>query len=52
MYINPTLTDNCIVLQTKIINYMILVDILVAEHMISDLIYVFKMYIYDVMLIL
>ena len=44
------LKGNCSKLQTKIINYIMLLDILVTEYMISDLVYMFKMYIYDVML--
>ena len=44
------LKDNCSKLQTKIINYIMLLDIFVTEYMISDLVYMFKMYIYDVML--
>ena len=46
------LIDNCTKLQTKIINYIMLLDILVTEYMINDLAYIFKMYIFDVMLIL
>lgn len=44
--------NNCDILQTKIINYIMLLDILVTEHMISDLVRIFKEYIVDVILIL
>ena len=47
----PMLKDNCTKLETKIINYMMLIDIIITEYMISDLVYMFKMYIFDVMLI-
>ena len=50
VYRYPELKDNCFVLETKIINYIMLLDILVTEYMISDLIYTLKMYIFNVML--
>ena len=50
LYKNPMLIDNCTKLQSKIIDYIMLIDILVTENMISDLAYMFKMCIYDVML--
>ena len=51
-YHYPAIQDNCHILQTKIINYIMLLDILVTEHMISDLVYMFKIYIFDVILVL
>ena len=45
------LKNNCIKLQTKIINYMMLLDTLVTQHMISDLVPIFKEFIFDVILI-
>ena len=50
--IYPMLKENCTILQTKIINYMMLVDIIVAEHMISDLAYLLKICICDIILLL
>ena len=42
--------NNCDILQTKIINYIMVLDTLVTQHMISDLVNMIKMYIFDVML--
>ena len=50
-YYSDKLKDNCYILQTKIINYMMLLDILVTENMIEDLIPMFKAYIFDVILV-
>ena len=44
--------NNCEILQTKIINYMMLIDILVRDNMICDLSPIFKAHIFDVILIL
>ena len=44
--------NNCCILQAKIINYIMLVDILITENMIEDLIPMFKAYIFDVILVL
>ena len=52
LYEYSELNNNCIILQTKIINYIMLLDALVTEYMISDLANMFKMYIYDVILVL
>ena len=52
LYEISELKDNCIIFQTKIINHMMLLDILVAHNMISDLIYPFKMYMFNVMLLI
>ena len=49
---NPRINDNCCKLQTKIINYIILVDIVVTENIIYDLAPIIRAYIFDVMLIL
>ena len=46
------LKNNCFILQTKIINYMMLLDILVTENMIYDLVPMFKAYIFNVILVL
>ena len=51
-YFYPESKYNCTKLETKIINYMMLLDTLVTQYMISDLVYMFKMYIFDVILIL
>ena len=51
-YEYPEQKNNCIILQTKIINYFMLLDALVTKYMISDLKNMFKRYIYDVILVL
>ena len=52
MYYNHEKKNNFDILQTKIINYMMLVDIIVRENMIYDLVCIFKMYMFDVILVL
>ena len=44
--------DNCTKLETKIINYIMLLNIIVRQYMISDLVDICKIYIFDVILIL
>ena len=48
----PAQWNNCYVLQTKIINYIMLLDILVTENMINDLVLMFKTCMITVVLIL
>ena len=48
----PEHWENCTILQTKIINYIMLLDILVTENMIYDLAHILKAYIFDVILVL
>ena len=42
--------NNCDILQTKIINYMMVLDTVVMQHVISDLVDMIKIYMFDVML--
>ena len=51
-YESYELKDNCIALQKKIINYIILLDILVAKYLICDLVYPIKNYMFYVMLLI
>ena len=51
-YENFKLKDNCIILQRKIINYIILLDILVTKYLITDLVYSIKNYMFYVMLLI
>ena len=44
--------ENCVILQTKIINYIMLLDIIVTENIIYDLGSIFKKYIFNVILVL
>lgn len=46
------LKDNCSKLETKIINYMMLLDIIVMQYMSGILVDIFKIYIFDVILVL
>ena len=49
-YFYPETKDNCTKLETKIINYMMLLDTLITQHMISDLVPIFKQFNFDVIL--
>ena len=51
-FYNHEFKNNCDILQTKIINYLLLLDIIVTENMIYDLAHILKEYIFDVILIL